>query len=206
MQQTAGVVEPVVAKLFECTVDEVGRGQPGQVACASVSDTRRPSSAGIDSSTTAKAPAASRASASSSSRSPASPRPCTRRIPPSTLTLCGVRPRCPMTGMPAATSISTWGTTVRPPSSLTAWAPPSLRCRTALVSGQLRSRLVAAEGQVGHDQSLCGATDHGLNHRNQLVHRDWHGVGVAEHQLPAGITDEQCADVGLLKHLRVSVS
>lgn len=71
---------------------------------------------------------------------------------------------------------------------------------------QLRSRLVAAEGQVGHDQSLCGAADHGLNHRNQLVHRDWHGVGVAEHQLPAGITDEQCADVGLLKHLRVSVS
>ena len=45
---------------------------------------------------------------------------------------CGVRPRCPITGMPASTRRSTTRTTGRPPSILTAAAPPSFSKRPAL--------------------------------------------------------------------------
>ena len=63
--------------------------------------TRLATSAGTISRTTAKAPAACMASASSMSRSPASPRPWMRN-PPSACSDCGVKPRCAITGMPAA--------------------------------------------------------------------------------------------------------
>jgi hypothetical protein len=39
-----------------------------------------------------------------------------------------------MTGIPAVTKPATCGTTGAPPSSLTAWAPPSLRKRTDVSS------------------------------------------------------------------------
>jgi hypothetical protein len=104
------------------------------VGMRSAWETLCPSSVGTDSSTTANAPACSSARASASSSFPASPRPCTRRTPPSTLTLCGVRPRCAMTGMPARVRASTWGSARRPPSSFTACAPPSFRCLTAFAS------------------------------------------------------------------------
>ena len=95
--------------------------------------TRAASSAGTASSTTENAPAACIALASCSRRSPSSPRPWTR-YPPKALTDCGVRPRWAMTGMPAATRSSTCRSTRWPPSSLTAWAPASLRNLAALAS------------------------------------------------------------------------
>ena len=82
---------------------------------------------------TAKAPAACSASASSISRSPASPRPWMRN-PPRACSLCGVNPRCAITGMPDPASASTCGVNRAPPSSLTACAPPSFMNRNAVVS------------------------------------------------------------------------
>ena len=49
------------------------------------------------------------------------------------LTLCGVNPRCPTTGMPAWASALTLAARGVPPSSLTALAPAFMR-RTALAS------------------------------------------------------------------------
>ena len=90
-------------------------------------------SAGTISITTAKAPASWTAIASWMVCSAASPRPCTRN-PPRPLTLCGVNPMWAMTGMPAAVSAAIWSATRSPPSSLTAWAPVSLRNRVAVAS------------------------------------------------------------------------
>ncbi len=46
--------------------------------------------------------------------------------------LCGVKPMCAITGIPACVSFSTAGTTVRPPSSFTACTPASFMKRTAV--------------------------------------------------------------------------
>ena len=46
--------------------------------------------------------------------------------------LCGVKPMCAMTGMPALVIASICAATRRPPSSLTAWQPPSFMNRTAV--------------------------------------------------------------------------
>ncbi len=51
-----------------------------------------------------------------------------------TCSLCGVKPMCAITGIPAVVSASTWAATRRPPSSFTAWQPPSLRNRTPVRS------------------------------------------------------------------------
>ena len=81
------------------------------------------------------------------------------------------------------------------------------RLRAALLevahrAGQrgLRSGLVAAERQVGHDQRRPGPAHHRLDHRNQLVHGHRQRVGVAQHQLGAGVADQQRAHPGLLEH------
>ena len=103
------------------------------VGITSSAVTRFATSAGTISSTTANAPAAWSASASSTSRSPASPRPWIRK-PPSACSLCGVNPRCAITGIPDPASASTCGTNRAPPSSLTACAPPSFMNRNAVVS------------------------------------------------------------------------
>ncbi|CNW26609.1 Uncharacterised protein [Mycobacterium tuberculosis] len=87
-------------------------------------------SAGTISITTANAPASATAIASAMVCSAASPRPCTRK-PPKVLTLCGVKPMCAITGMPAAVRQAICSATRSPPSSLTACAPPSLRNRVA---------------------------------------------------------------------------
>lgn len=50
----------------------------------------------------------------------------------SSLHACGVNPIWAITGIPAATSFSTWGSISIPPSSLTACAPPSFIKRTAV--------------------------------------------------------------------------
>ena len=66
------------------------------------------------------------------SRSPASPRPWMRN-PPRACSDCGVKPRCAITGMPAATMASTCGANRAPPSSFTACAPASFMNRMAVV-------------------------------------------------------------------------
>ena len=65
--------------------------------------------------------------------SAASPRPCTRN-PPSVFTLCGVKPICAITGMPAADSTAIWSAIRSPPSSLTACTPASFMNRVAAAS------------------------------------------------------------------------
>ena len=90
------------------------------------------SGAGMASSTMEKQPAASRARASSISwRAAWALLPWTLK-PPRLVAVCGVRPMCPCTGMPAATMAATVLAMVTPPSTLTASARPSLRIRTAL--------------------------------------------------------------------------
>mmetsp|Transcript_37588 Transcript_37588/g.85339 ORF Transcript_37588/g.85339 Transcript_37588/m.85339 type:complete len:203 (-) Transcript_37588:220-828(-) len=88
--------------------------------------------AGTISSTMPKQPAScsSRAAARSSSACSAV-RPCTL-YPPRAAKDCGVKPMCPMTATPAATSALTCGTIWRPPSSLTASTRPSFTRRTPL--------------------------------------------------------------------------
>ena len=72
--------------------------------------------AGMDSSTIPNTPVCSRSSASSSRRRAVSAvRPC-GRIPPNLWTDCGVRPRCPSTGIPASSTAWIAGSISRPPS------------------------------------------------------------------------------------------
>ncbi len=88
--------------------------------------------AGTASSTSEKHPAASSARESDSSASAFSAeRPCAL-YPPSIVADWGVSPRCPITGMPAATMLWTRESIAPAPSSLTASAPASLTKRMAL--------------------------------------------------------------------------
>ena len=88
----------------------------------------------MPSSTTANAPASCTARASSSTRcAPSSERPCTR-WPPIRWIACGVSPTWPITGISAVTMRSIVAAIATPPSSFTAWAPPSFTQRTALRS------------------------------------------------------------------------
>src|SRR6202034_4068796 len=86
VQQLAGGVGVLLDEPWQPAGGEAGHVLPDQDLGVAVR-------AGAHSSTPATAPARSSAVASASSSSPASPRPWTRRIPPSTFTLCGVSPR-----------------------------------------------------------------------------------------------------------------
>jgi len=145
-------------------------------------------SAGTISITTANAPASATAIASWMVCSAASPRPCTRK-PPRVLTLCGVKPMCAITGMPAALKAAICGATRSPPSSLTACRAGFLHEPDRGVQRRGRARLVAAERQVGDHQSVR-CTAHDAAHQwNQLVDRDGHRGVVAVDDVGSRITD-----------------
>ena len=101
------------------------------VGIVSFCSTSRAASAETISSTTAKHPASCTARASRRSCAAASPRPWIRK-PPRACSDCGVKPMCPITGMPARTTAATCPARASPASSFTAWAPVSRITRTAL--------------------------------------------------------------------------
>ncbi len=124
------------AVVLEMVPGEVAKRVTGELSIPTVGTSRScvmrfATSPGTISSTTANAPASATARASAMTSSAASPRPCTR-YPPSVCSRCGVKPTCPITGMPALVSASTCAATCRPPSSFTAWQPPSFMNRTAV--------------------------------------------------------------------------
>ena len=89
---------------------------------------------GTSSSTTAKAPASWTASASARSERAWSLLLPWTRTRPIALMAWGVSPMWPITGMPARTSASMIRALRTPPSTLTAWTPPSRRNRPALAT------------------------------------------------------------------------
>src|SRR6266545_1067396 len=131
-------------------------------------------SPGTISSTTAKAPASLTACASAMTSSAASPRPCTR-YPPSACSLCGVKPMCAITGMPAAVSAAICGAQRR------------------------RPLLVGAERHVADDQGAARGADHRLHQRQELVHGHLEGGLVAVHVVGGRVADQQHRDPGAVE-------
>ena len=107
------------------------------VGIASAAVAWRATSAGMDSNTIAKTPAASSARASAISFSASRSSVACRRYPPNWCTDCGSRPRWPITGMPISTSRWATSSIAAPPSILTAAAPPSWIRRPALRTASL---------------------------------------------------------------------
>ena len=83
------------------------------------------SSAGIFSSTIEKHPVSSRTAASSNNFSASAFSLALTVYVPNLYIYCGVNPRCPITGMPAVSILSTDSIISLPPSNLTACAPDS---------------------------------------------------------------------------------
>ena len=92
-------------------------------------------------------------------------------------------------------------TTRRPPSSLTAWAPPSLISRSAEVERLLGRGLVGPERQVADDHRPLRRAHHGPRQRQQVIEPHRHGRLVAEHVVAGGVADEQHRDAGLVEDL-----
>ena len=112
---------------------------------------------------------------------------------------------CAITGMPAETSVSTCAATRRPPSSLTACAPPSFMNRDARLQRLLRRCLVRTERQVGDDECTLGAAHDAAHERQQLVDGDRNGGVVAVDDVRRRVADEQDRDAGLVEHPRCRV-
>ena len=159
---------------------------------------RAATGAGTASSTSAKAPAASAAWASCRSWSAAwAVLPCARR-PPCEVAVCGVRPRCATTGIPAPASARMRASMGPAPSSLTASARGLLEEPPGRAQGVLVAHLVRHERQVGDDQRAAAGARDGRRQHQHLVHRGGHGGGVAEHDHRGRVADEHEIDAGAL--------
>jgi hypothetical protein len=118
---------------------------------------RAATGAGTASRTSEKQPAVSRAAASSTSRRAfAAVLPWARK-PPSMVADCGVRPRWPITGIPAPVIAATRETLGPAPSSLTASAPDSLTKRTALRTASSSDTWNEPKGMSAITRARCAA-------------------------------------------------
>ena len=110
---------------------------------------------GTASSTIEKQPAASSARASSTRRRACSAVRPWALNPPSAVADCGVRPMCPITGMPAPTIAATRESDGPAPSSLTASAPASLTNRIAFVTASASETWNDPKGMSATTSGRC---------------------------------------------------
>ena len=100
--------------------------------------------------------------------------------PPRPCSLCGVKPMCAITGMPAPTMRRICLSLRTPPSSFTACAPGLLHEPDGRVQRVFGAVLVGAERHVGDDERALHRTGHGARERDQFVDRDGQRGVVAE--------------------------
>ena len=122
--------------------------------------------------------------------------------PPMACTDCGVRPRWPITGISASTIASIIGSRLRPPSSLTVWAPGSDQ-RGRVAYGVVDGGVVAQPRQVTDHQRtqvLAGGRGPGPGPRpgvmGDVVDRDLQRVVVAQHHHRQRVADQDEVDAG----------
>ncbi len=94
---------------------------------------------------------------------------------------CGVRPRCPITGISASRSARIAGTRFAPPSSFTASAPASRTNRAALRTRVLGPQVVRHPRHVDDSSALAPRAPDGARVVDHVVHRDGQRGRVAQH-------------------------
>ena len=113
--------------------------------------------------------------------------------------LCGVKPMCAITGMPAPVIAAICAAQRRPPSSFTAWQPPSFMNRTAVRSAWVGPSSYEPNGRSPTTSARLVAPDHGADQREQLVDGDRQGGLVAEDVVGGRVADQQHRDAGLVE-------
>ncbi len=122
--------------------------------------------------------------------------------PPRPCSLCGVKPMCAITGMPARTIRLICFALRTPPSSFTAWQPVSFMNRIAVASASSGPFSYEPNGMSAMTSARFAPRTTARGERDQLVDGDRDRRVVAEDRVAGGVADEQEIDARLVEDAR----